>query len=65
MAPLRTHETLNLTSVFNPTTNLWSQRAPLPSARAGIVGTTVKLNGTSRIEVIGGPAPSNNLQYIP
>jgi len=58
-------ETLDLTSVFNPTTNLWSQRAPLPSPRDGIAGTTVMLNGTPRIEVIGGPAPGNNLQYIP
>jgi N-acetylneuraminic acid mutarotase len=58
-------QTLDLTSVFNPTTNVWSQRARLPSPRAGIAGTTVKLNGTSRIEVIGGPAPGNNLQYIP
>ena len=58
-------ETLDLTSVFNPLTNLWSRRAPLPSPRVGIVGTMVMLNGTPRIEVIGGPAPGNNLQYIP
>ena len=58
-------ETLNLTSVFDPMTNVWSQRGPLPSPRAGIAGTTVMLNGTPRIEVIGGAAPGNNLQYIP
>ena len=63
--PPWTHERLDITSVFNPTTNLWSQRARLPSPRDGIAGTTVMLNGTSRIEVIGGPAPGNNLQYIP
>ena len=58
-------DTLDLTSVFNPTTNLWSQRARLPKPRAGIAGTAVMLNGNARIEVIGGPAPGNNLQYIP
>ena len=63
--PPWTHERLDLTSVFNPATNLWSQRARLPSPRDGIAGATVMLNGTPRIEVIGGPAPGNNLQYIP
>jgi N-acetylneuraminic acid mutarotase len=58
-------DTLNLTSVFDPMTNVWSQRARLPSPRAGIAGTTVMLNGKPRIEVIGGTAPGNNLQYIP
>jgi N-acetylneuraminic acid mutarotase len=63
---------LDLTSVFNPTTNLWSQRARLPSPRTGIAGTTVMLNGTARIQVIGGSLGrddvgpvDNNLQYIP
>jgi N-acetylneuraminic acid mutarotase len=58
-------DTLDLTSVFNPITNIWSQRARLPSPRAGVAGTTVRLNGNPRIEVIGGTAPGNNLQYIP
>jgi N-acetylneuraminic acid mutarotase len=58
-------DTLDITSVFNPITNLWSERARLPSPRAGIAATTVMLNGTPRIEVIGGPAPGNNLQYTP
>jgi len=58
-------ETLDKTRVYDPTTNLWTTRASLPSPRDDISGATVRLNGQARIEVVGGSAPSNNLQYIP
>jgi N-acetylneuraminic acid mutarotase len=51
--------------VYNPATNSWSSAAPMPTAREYITAGKVFLNGQSRIEVVGGSAPGNNLQYIP
>lgn len=56
---------LDKTIAYDPTTNLWTTRAPMPSPRIDIAATVVQVNGQSRIEVIGGPAPGNNLQYTP
>jgi hypothetical protein len=56
---------LDKTIAYDPATNRWTTRAPMPSARTDIAATVVQVNGQSRIEVIGGPAPGNNLQYIP
>lgn len=64
-ATLDAYETLNKTIVYDPTTNLWTGRAPMPSSRTGIAASQVRLNGQARIEVIGGLPPGNNLQYIP
>ncbi|HEY9505276.1 MAG TPA: kelch repeat-containing protein [Gemmatimonadales bacterium] len=59
-------ETLDITIVYDPVTNLWTRRASLPSPRGNIAGTTVLRDGKPRIEVVGGaPASRNNLQYIP
>jgi N-acetylneuraminic acid mutarotase len=57
--------TVAITLAYDPATNAWTTRAPMPSARTGIAGSTVQLNGQSRIEVVGGIAPGNNIQYIP
>jgi hypothetical protein len=51
--------------VYDPVTDAWTRRAPLPSARANISAATVLLNGKPRIEVVGGHAPGNNLQFVP
>jgi N-acetylneuraminic acid mutarotase len=64
-AKLDRYETLDKTLRYDPTTNLWTTRAPMPSARSGIAASPVTVNGQVRIEVIGGPAPGNNLQYVP
>ena len=53
------------TSVYDPATNSWTTKAPLPTARADIGGSVVWLNGQARLEVVGGTRPGNNLQYIP
>ena len=58
-------ETLALTTVYNPTTDSWAQRAVLPNPREGIAGTTVLVAGKERIEVVGGGTPGNNIQYVP
>jgi N-acetylneuraminic acid mutarotase len=53
------------TTVYDPRTDTWTTKAPLPSARADVGGSRVKLNGKPRIEVVGGTRPGNNLAYIP
>ena len=59
-------ETLDITIVYDPVTDLWTRRASLPSPRGNMAGTTVLRGGKPRIEVVGGtPAPRNNVQYIP
>lgn len=58
-------ETLDVTIVYDPATDAWTRRAPLPTPRSGIAASTVLLDGKPRIEVVGGIAPGNNLQYIP
>jgi hypothetical protein len=37
----------------------------MPSPRADIAASQVRLNGQARIEVVGGSVPGNNLQYVP
>lgn len=50
---------------YDPTTNTWITKAPMPTARVAVAATTVFVNGQARIEVVGGSLPGNNLQYIP
>jgi N-acetylneuraminic acid mutarotase len=58
-------DTLRETIVYDPATDKWTVRASLPVRRSGITGSKVLVNGQPRIEVIGGVAPNNNVQYIP
>ena len=60
-----TREVLRANIAYDPTTDRWINYAPLPTARTGLGGSRVTLNGEPRIEVIGGSRPGNNLQYIP
>ena len=54
------------TIVYNPATDTWARwRAPMPNPRSGISAAKVVINGYGRIEVVGGNAPGNNMQYIP
>jgi N-acetylneuraminic acid mutarotase len=57
-------EDVTNTNVYDPITNTWRQRAPMPSPRAGSAARVV-VNGQPRIGVVGGLRPGNNLQYIP
>jgi N-acetylneuraminic acid mutarotase len=56
---------LDITIVYDPVTDAWTRRAFLPSRRYGISASKVLRNGNPRIELVGGMAPPNNLQYIP
>jgi len=53
------------TNIYDPAIKQWTTGAPLPTARVDISASRVLLNGQSRIEVVGGPAPGNNLSYQP
>lgn len=57
--PLRT------TRVYDPALDAWSSGASMPTGRHAIAATKVFVGGQARIEVIGGPRPGNNLQYVP
>jgi N-acetylneuraminic acid mutarotase len=59
------YETLDITIVYHPATDSWTRRASMPSPRTGIAASRVFLDGRPRIEVVGGVAPGNNLQYVP
>jgi N-acetylneuraminic acid mutarotase len=50
------------TAVYDPATDTWTRKAPLPTALGFLAGSRVVLNGKPRIEVVSG---NNNLQYIP
>jgi N-acetylneuraminic acid mutarotase len=54
--------------IYDPVANAWTERALLTTLQDDYNPTgahRVVLNGKSRVEVIGGRAPGNNLQYIP
>jgi N-acetylneuraminic acid mutarotase len=53
------------TSVYDPMTNTWTHRARMPVLLSHFAAARVVVNGTARIEVVGGPAPGNNLQLTP
>jgi N-acetylneuraminic acid mutarotase len=50
-------------TVYDPGTNTWTTRAPLPTGRSDIPAVRVVVNGQGKIEMIGGRRPGNNLQY--
>jgi N-acetylneuraminic acid mutarotase len=51
------------TSIYDPATDSWTNKAALPDPRNNIPAARVFLNGQPRIEVVGGRRPGNNLQY--
>lgn len=58
-------EDVRTTIAYNPTTDTWATKAPLPSGRMGSSASRVVLNGQVRLELVGGSRPGNNVQYIP
>ncbi len=64
-AARETLDLLDITIVYDPATDAWTRRAALPTPRDRMAASTVLLNGEERIEVVGGTAPRNNVQYIP
>jgi N-acetylneuraminic acid mutarotase len=60
-----TYSEVRATNVYDPATNTWTNKAPLPAPRAFIAGNRVVVSGQPRIAVVGGLRPGNTLQYIP
>jgi hypothetical protein len=60
-----TWRAVRTTSVYDPVTNTWTNKRPMPTAWSGIGGSPVTVDGQGRIEVVGGRRPGNNLQYVP
>lgn len=52
------------TEVHDPATNTWTTKAPLPKGRHDVAASTAMLNGQSRIHIVGGTRPGNNVAYI-
>jgi N-acetylneuraminic acid mutarotase len=63
--PDGTEKLVRTTSVYDPATNTWTTKAPMPTARFDFAASRVLINGQPRIEAVGGERPGNNLQYIP
>ena len=53
------------TSRYNPATNTWKNLAPAPRGGPGLAADRVVVSGQPRVDLVGGPRPGNNLQYVP
>jgi N-acetylneuraminic acid mutarotase len=53
------------TSVYDPATNTWSEKAPLPSDRILAAASRITVGGVERIDLVGGARPGNHLHYVP
>jgi N-acetylneuraminic acid mutarotase len=53
------------TSVYDPATDTWSNRAPFPEPFINLSASRVVLNGQARIHVVGGTRPGNNRAFVP
>jgi phage baseplate assembly protein gpV len=53
------------TNVYDPASNAWTSKAPVPRVQFDLAASRVLLNGKARIEVVGGARPGNNLAFIP
>ena len=53
------------TSVYDPATNTWSNKAVMPTHRRHFSASRVVVDGQARIDAVGGVRPGNNLQYTP
>ena len=51
--------------VYDPGTNTWTKKAPIPRVEWGLSAGRGVVNGQARLEVVGGARPGNNLQYSP
>ena len=61
----RTVRLVRTTSVYDPTTDSWINKAALPKSFRSPGANRVFVNSQPRIEVVGGPRPGNHVQYVP
>lgn len=61
-----TTTTVATTHVYDPATDRWITKAPLPVPRSGISAIKISVNGQARLEVVGSlSGGDNNWQYVP
>jgi N-acetylneuraminic acid mutarotase len=58
-------EAVETTSRYDPITNTWKNLTPSPRGGSGLAADRVVVGGQSRIDLVGGPRPGNNLQFVP
>ena len=58
-------DSLRTVMAYNPATDAWTMKARLPVPGWGSAATRILVGGQSRIELVGGSLPGNNLQYVP
>jgi hypothetical protein len=61
----RNSRPLRTVSIYDPATDSWVNKRPLPIERYFMSATRVFVNGQPRIEVVGFVGPGNNLQSLP
>jgi N-acetylneuraminic acid mutarotase len=58
-------EVVATNSRYNPATNSWTNVKGAPHGGGGFAADRVFVGSESRIELVGGARPGNNLQYVP
>jgi N-acetylneuraminic acid mutarotase len=53
------------TSVYDPTSNTWTNLTPAPRSGPGLAAGRVVVNGEARVALVGGARPGNNFQFLP
>jgi hypothetical protein len=53
------------TLVLDPAAGAWTEAAPSPVEPSGATLSRVLVNGQPRLQLVGGPRPGNNLQFVP
>jgi N-acetylneuraminic acid mutarotase len=53
------------TTAYDPSTNTWTDRAPMPTQRFDFTASKVLVSGQARISAVGGERPGNHVHYIP
>lgn len=61
-APDSSVRSVRTSTIYDPATDTWTRKAPLPEALGFTAGSRVVVNGVPRLEVV---SQHSNLQYIP
>jgi N-acetylneuraminic acid mutarotase len=53
------------TSRYDPATRTWKNLRPAPRSGTALAADRVVVGGQGRVDLVGGKAPGNNMQYVP
>jgi hypothetical protein len=65
LLPDGTWKEFRTTSAYDPTTDTWMDKAPMPTLRPGVSFIRVVLGGQARIELVGGTRPATTWPISP